>query len=68
MEPYTDFVVSYLIHVFVNEINTKLRDDCRVIMEFQIFRKNILYFMKLATMCCTNRSSGVYPLNQGHMM
>ena len=23
--------------------------------------------MKRATMCCSNRSSGVYPLNQGHI-
>ena len=35
--------------------------------EFQIFRKNILYFMKRATVCCWNRSSGVYPLNQSYM-
>ena len=35
--------------------------------EFQIFRKNILDFMKQAKMCCSNRSRGVYPLNQGHM-
>ena len=37
------------------------------ILEFQIFRQNILHFMKRATMFCSNRSSGVYPLNQGHM-
>ena len=35
--------------------------------EFQIFRKNILHFMKRATMYCSNRSSGVCLLNQGHM-
>ena len=32
------------------------------------FRKNILHFMNQATMRCTNRSSGIYPLNQSHMM
>ena len=36
--------------------------------EIQIFRENILRLIKRATMCCSNRSSGVYPLNQGHMM
>ena len=35
--------------------------------EIQIFRKNILNFMKGAKMCCSNRNSGGYPLNQGHM-
>ena len=35
--------------------------------EFQIFRKNMLHFMKRAKMCCSNRSRGVYRLNQGNM-
>ena len=26
-----------------------------------------LHFMKLANMCCSNRSSGIYPLKEGHM-
>ena len=36
--------------------------------KFQILIYNILHFMKRTTMCCSNRSSDVYPLNQGHMM
>ena len=70
METYTDFVVPYLIHTFVNKTNTKLWNDCRAIFhhpEFQIFRKSILDFMKQTTICCSNRGSGVYPLNQDHM-
>ena len=35
--------------------------------EFQIFRNNILHSIKRVTMCCSNRSSGVYPFNHGHM-
>ena len=47
-------------------------NDLRVILpasslKFQIFRKNILHFMERAKTCCSNRSRGVYPLNQGHM-
>ena len=30
METYTDFGVCYLIQTFVNKINTKLWNDCRV--------------------------------------
>ena len=30
METYTDFGVFYLIQTFVNKINTKLKNDCRV--------------------------------------
>ena len=36
--------------------------------KFQILISIFLHFMKQATMCYSNRSSGVYPLNQGHMM
>ena len=70
METYIDFLVSYLIQTFENKINTKLWNDYCVILhhpEFQIFRKNILHFRKRATICCSNRGSGDYPLNQGHM-
>ena len=76
MENYTDFGVSYLIQTFVNKINKKLLNDCPVIApppspltpEFQIIRKNFLHFMRqVKILCCSNRSSGVYPLNQGHM-
>ena len=35
--------------------------------EFEIFRTNILHFMKPAKMYRSNRSRGVYCLNQGHM-
>ena len=31
METYTEFGDSYLIQTFVNKINTKLRNNCRVI-------------------------------------
>ena len=81
METYTDFGVSYLIQTFVKKINITLWNDCRVILsplsplpspppllpEFQIFRKNMLHFVKRAKMCCSNRSRGVYRLSQGHM-
>ena len=70
METYTDFGVSYLIQTFVNKIIIKSWNDYRVIplpLEFQIFRKNILHFMKQVKTCCSNKSRGVYPLNQGHM-
>ena len=56
MEIYTDFRVSYLIQTFVNKMNTKLSNDCQVIPpEFQIFRKNILRFMKRVKMRCVVR-------------
>ena len=70
METYTDFGVSYLIQTFVNKISIKSWNYYRVIplpLEFQIFRKNILHFMKRVKTCCSNKSRGVYPLNQGHM-
>ena len=41
--------------------------ECPPPPEFQIFRKNILHFMKRVKICCSNRSRDVYPLNQGYM-
>ena len=69
METYTDFGVSYLIQTFINKykILKLLSSYPPSHPEFQVFRKNILHFMKQAKMCCSNRSSGVYALNQGHM-
>ena len=32
--------------------------------KFQIFRKNVLHFLKRAKVCCPKRSTGGYPLNQ----
>ena len=67
---HTDFGVSYFIQTFVNKISIKLWNDYRVILlppEFQICRKNILYFMKRVKICCSIKSRGVYALNQGHM-
>ena len=31
------------------------------------FQIEHFHFIKWATVCCSNRSSGLYPLNQGHM-
>ena len=65
METYTDFAVSYLI---VNKIvNTVPPSPPPPPPEFQIFRKNILHFIKRAKMCYSNRSNGVYRLNQSHI-
>ena len=39
METYTDFGVSYLIQTFVNKINTKLWNDCRVYLTDDFYYK-----------------------------
>ena len=39
METCTDFGVSYLIQAFVNKINTKLWNDCRVYLTHDFFYK-----------------------------
>ena len=39
METYTDFGVSYLIQTFVNKINTKLWNDCRVYLTGDFYYK-----------------------------
>ena len=76
MENYTDFGVSYLIQTFVNKINEKLLNDCPVIAplpspypRISNYQKELFTFYETSEniMCCSNRSSGVYPLNQGHM-
>ena len=39
METYTDCRVSYLIQTFVNKINTKLWNDCRVYLKDDFYNK-----------------------------
>ena len=39
METYTDFGVSYLTQTFVNKINAKLWNDCRVYLTYDFYYK-----------------------------
>ena len=52
---------------FKTKVKTKHGPSYPTSPKFQVFRCKILHFMERVTMCCPNRRSGVYSLNQGHM-
>ena len=61
METYTDFEVYYLIQDFVNKINTKLWNGCRIIptSRFSNFQKELFKFYETIKNECVVRIEAV---------